>query len=186
MTDIVPCPFCGSVNIYDRTDGWGNAFYKCMDCFAQGPTRKVTLKNPWADAELWNTRYKKPVFVPTAEMVKDLRESTGAGMVDAKKGFAISQWRQKSCYRMATSQGNRKSVGAMKKDVQTLEDLLMQKVFETQNRSIKEVSVMLDVLCDETSSMEEKRSARRQIELAYYRAWYTCRNMVDPVSGGKS
>lgn len=62
-----------------------------MECYAQGPTRKVTLKNPWADAEMWNKRYTPPEFQPTAEMIKFLREKTGAGMVDAKKALRLAK-----------------------------------------------------------------------------------------------
>lgn len=91
MNGPLACPFCGSVAVCDRTDGWGNAFHKCKECHAQGPSRKVTLKNPWADVSLWNKRYTPPEFVPAAEMIKLLREKTGAGIVDAKKALRLAK-----------------------------------------------------------------------------------------------
>ena len=70
--ELKPCPFCGGLNISDKTNGWGHAFHQCNDCKAQGPARSVTIKNPWANPVLWNTR-AEAAEAKVAELVEALR-----------------------------------------------------------------------------------------------------------------
>lgn len=35
---LLPCPFCGSTNLYDTGNGVGREFIECCDCGASGPS----------------------------------------------------------------------------------------------------------------------------------------------------
>lgn len=50
--ELLPCPFCGSVEARSASDGWGNTYYKCLECKARGPSRFMKEPDPVA----WNTR----------------------------------------------------------------------------------------------------------------------------------
>lgn len=80
MDMLKPCPFCGSPNIKDSTDAWGKVYYQCRECKARGPTRTVTLRNPWADDVAWNFRADLP---PTLEAALALPEI--AALAEAAK-----------------------------------------------------------------------------------------------------
>lgn len=50
--ELLPCPFCGSLEIGAHPDERGIMF--CEDCEAQGP--RISFGEPRDAAERWNTR----------------------------------------------------------------------------------------------------------------------------------
>lgn len=53
MTNLIPCPFCGSSDDLHEFDEWG----LCGDCGARGP---ISVNG--AAGELWNTRARDPAL----------------------------------------------------------------------------------------------------------------------------
>lgn len=60
VSDLLPCPFCGSVRLWPHLDEWDCAIVECDDCDACGPLArrgKLSDDEMLADAaRLWNER----------------------------------------------------------------------------------------------------------------------------------
>lgn len=54
MDELLPCPFCGSDNVFVMEDESGHLIVECDSCLARGP--KYSATGLPADT-LWNTRY---------------------------------------------------------------------------------------------------------------------------------
>ena len=65
MIELKPCPFCGSADIFETSNGINEYFHECNQCGARGP---VVHEGPVANG--WNTRPQPPVDEPTEAMLK--------------------------------------------------------------------------------------------------------------------
>jgi Lar family restriction alleviation protein len=50
--ELKPCPFCGSSNVYESSNGLDSHFLNCLDCGSEGPACKDVVSAGAA----WNQR----------------------------------------------------------------------------------------------------------------------------------
>ena len=92
-TPLLPCPFCGKLDVFAERFDLSSCYIQCNDCGAQGPTccqDSDDEEMPGEDAarRAWNTRHSQGGSASTAQ-ISELDDASNACLeLAAKHGFA--------------------------------------------------------------------------------------------------
>lgn len=76
MSELKPCPFCGSTDVHTSPNGENYAYVYCNTCGAEGPTNDIG-----SVAMTWNRRAQPAQAVPSDVLHTFLDAAAGEGLV---------------------------------------------------------------------------------------------------------